>query len=164
MSTESSHEAPVQVRSGSAHAGRLRWIGIVTLVAGVVLALAGAVTYVMVSVTLADENITVSDDANYFAGDDVDGPFSAASEAQTIEKHALAASGGKTYAELDREDPNRQTVMTGSFLRASLFTSVVAFGVAAMAVGIGILFALLGWALMTMARSMMTEPAGAAGV
>ena len=38
-------------------------------------------------------------------------------------------------AELPQDDPTRETVMNGSFLRASLFTSVVSFGVAAMAMG-----------------------------
>ena len=155
MST--SHESDTGRAAATApagHAGRIRLVGLITMIAGVVLAVAGAFTYVMVSMTLADEKITVSDDAKYLAGDEVDGPFSAYSEAQTIEKHALEASGGKTYAEMDREDPNRATVMNGSFLRASLFTSVVAFGVAAMAVGIGIIFALLGWALMGVAKSM----------
>jgi hypothetical protein len=154
MST--SHESDTGHAAATAsagHAGRIRVIGLITMIAGIVLVVAGAFTYVMVSVTLADEKITVSDDAKYLAGDEVNGPFSAYSEAQTIEKHTVEATGGKTYAELDREDPARQTAMTGSFLRASLFTSVVAFGVAAMAVGIGILFALLGWALMSVAKS-----------
>ncbi len=52
--------------------------------------------------------------------------------------------GGKTYAELERDDPVRETAMTSSFLQASQFTSVVAFGVALMAVGIGVLFILVG--------------------
>ncbi len=43
--------------------------------------------------------------------------------------------------------------MTASFLRASLFTSVVAFGVALLVVGIGVVFILIGWALRTTARS-----------
>lgn len=34
--------------------------------------------------------------------------------------------------------------MNASFLQASLFTSVVAFGVAAMAFGMGVLFVLIG--------------------
>ena len=78
------------------------------------------------------------------AGDEVDGPFSAYCEAMVIDKHALEATGGLRYAELDREDPKRQTAMTASFLQASLFTSVVAFGVAAMAIAIGVLFILIG--------------------
>ena len=52
-----------------------------------------------------------------------------------------------TYAELAKEDPKRQTAMTASFLRASLFTSVVAFGIAAMAAFLGVIFILTGWAL-----------------
>jgi hypothetical protein len=145
--------------TGSTAAGRIRVLGILVAVAGVILALAGVTTYVMVGNTLADEQITVSDDAQYFAGDQVDGPFTAYSEAQVIEKHALEASGGKTYAELDREDPTREVVMNGSFLRASLFTSVVAFGVAAMAVGLGVVFLLIGWALTTTARTLRLESA-----
>jgi hypothetical protein len=45
---------------------------------------------------------------------------------------------------LDREDPLRATAATASFLQASLYTSVVAFGVAAMAILIGLLFILIG--------------------
>ena len=45
---------------------------------------------------------------------------------------------------MDREDPLRQTAATASFLQASLFTSILAFGVAAMAVGMGVLFVLIG--------------------
>ena len=84
------------------------------------MAITGTVSYVMVGSILADERITVSEDA---------------------------CLGGKTYAELDREDPLRQTAMIGSFLRASLFTSVVAFGVSALVVGLGALFILTGFGL-----------------
>jgi hypothetical protein len=94
--------------------------------------------------TLADQKITVSPDASCLAGDEVNGPFSAYCEATVIDKHALEATGGLRYAELDREDPKRQTAQTASFLQASLFTSVVAFGAAAMAILVGMLFILIG--------------------
>ena len=42
--------------------------------------------------------------------------------------------------------------MNGSFLRASLFTSVVSFGIAAMAMGLGIVFVLVGVALRVLGR------------
>jgi hypothetical protein len=103
---------------------------------------------------LSDEKIVVSDDADNFAGDDVDGPFTAYAEAEVINDHALEESDGQTYAQLDREDPRRDTVMTASFLRASLFTSVVAFGVAAFAFGIGLLMVLVGWALLSVDRTL----------
>jgi ABC-type Fe3+-siderophore transport system permease subunit len=135
--------------------GTVQVLAMLVIVAGAVMAVAGVVTWVMVQNTLADEKITVSDDATYFAGEEVDGPLTAASEAQTIEKHALEASGGATYAELPQDDPNRQTVMTASFLRASLFTSVVSFGVAAMAVGLGLVLILIGIALRRLGQALV---------
>ena len=128
--------------------GKVRVIAIITMVAGAILVVAGVVTYFAVGSQLSDEKITVSSDAAHFGGDDVKGPFTAYAQANVIKKHALEASGGKTYAELPQDDPVRQTVMTASFLRSSLYTSVVAFGVAALATGLGILFLLLGWALL----------------
>jgi len=41
----------------------------------------------------------------------------------------------------------RATMMNASFLRSSLFTSVIAFGVAAFAAGMGVLFTAAGYAL-----------------
>jgi hypothetical protein len=121
-------------------------------IVGILMILAGGVTYYMVHNELKAAKITVADDAAMLAGDEVDGPFSAYAEAQIIDKHALESTKGKTYAELDREDPLRQTAMSASFLRASLFTSVVAFGVAAMAMGIGLMLLLIGWALVALSR------------
>ena len=117
------------------------------IVVGIIMAIAGVLTWVVVSTTLADQKITVSDDARCAAGDGVNGPISAYCQADIIDHHTLDITGGKTYAELDREDPNRATAMDSAFLQASLFTSVVAFGVAAMATVIGILLILLGIAL-----------------
>lgn len=117
---------------------------IASIVIGVLLIVGGVGTYVLVSNTLGEQNITVADDASCLAGNQVSGPFSAYCEAQIIDEHSLDATGGLTYAELDREDPLRDVAMRASFLRASLFTSVVAFGVAGMAILIGILFILIG--------------------
>ena len=126
---------------------RIGLLGTLVIVAGLLLALSGAGTWAMVQTSLAGEQITVADDAARFGGELVDGPLTAYYQADIIEHHALEASGGKTYAELDREDPVREVVMNGSFLRASLFTSVVSFGIAAMAMGLGIVFVLIGFAL-----------------
>jgi hypothetical protein len=137
--------------SSNSGSGSAKWIAIVVMVVGAIMVIAGAVTYGTVSSTLSKENIVVADDANCLGGQSVAGPFAAYCQADIIAKHALEATGGKTYAELDREDPLRATAMNGSFLRASLFTSVVAFGVAAMAIGIGIVFVLIGVALLNIA-------------
>ncbi len=109
-----------------------------------VLILGGITTWVVVSNTLGEQNITVAEDANCLAGNDVNGPFSAFCQADIIEQHTLESTDGKTYAELDRDDPLRDVAMNSAFLQSSLFTSVVAFGVAGMAILMGIVFVLIG--------------------
>ena len=117
---------------------------ITSVVLGIILIIGGVTTWIIVSNQLAAENITVSEDASCAAGDDVNGPWSAYCEAQIINDHALEATDGQTYAELPRDSELRPVAMNASFLRASLFTSVVAFGVAGMAVLMGIVFVLIG--------------------
>jgi uncharacterized membrane protein len=133
--------------------GSSKALGTIVAIIGVIMIVAGGVTWFMVQDELSDARIVVSEDSEMLPGDEVDGPFSAYAQAQIIDKHALEATGGKTYAELDREDPLRETAMSASFLRASLFTSVVAFGVAAMAVGVGIALVLVGMALASAANA-----------
>ena len=130
----------------------LQVLAILVIVVGVIISVAGIITWFVVQDQLEDEQITVSEDADHFGGDPVDGPFTAYAQANTIEKHALAASDGLTYAELPQDDPRRDTVMTASFLRASLFTSIVSFGVAAFAFGVGIVLVLIGVALLYLHR------------
>jgi hypothetical protein len=134
-------------------------LSILVMVAGAILIVAGVITWFIVRDQLADEKIVVSEDAPFLGGSDVNGPFAAYAEAEAINDHALEASGGLTYAELDREDPTRETVMTASFLRASLFTSVVAFGVAFFAAGIGLVLIIVGWALLRVERILRSSPA-----
>ncbi|MCC6856092.1 MAG: aromatic ring-opening dioxygenase LigA, partial [Microbacteriaceae bacterium] len=106
----------------SATTSRLvRFVGILGIIAGVIMIVAGGTVWVTVSSQLAAEKITVAEDAGFLAGVVVADPFTAYAEADIISHHALEASGGATYAELDREDPVRITVMNASFLRTSLF-------------------------------------------
>ena len=116
---------------------------IASIVIGALMIVGGVVTWFVVSDTLADQQITTSEDA-CLPGRSVSGPFTAYCEAKVIEQHALEATEGLDYAELDREDPLREVAMNVAFLQSSLFTSVVAFGVAAMAVAVGLLFILIG--------------------
>jgi hypothetical protein len=141
-------------RGGRVSTGPLRLLAVLVALSGVVLCAAGAITWVVVTAQLSDEEIVVSDDADNFAGEDVDGPFTAYAQADVINTHALAETDGQTYAELAQDDPRRDTVMTASFLRASLFTSVVSFGVAAFAFGIGVLMILIGWALLRVDKAL----------
>jgi hypothetical protein len=124
-----------------------RIISWLLMVAGGILLVAGGITYATVSSQLGDQRITVTADAPCQQGEAVNGPLEAYCMAEIINEHAAKSTGGKTYAELDREDPLRATAMNASFLQASLFTSVIAFGVAAFAMGMGLVSLLTGWAI-----------------
>ncbi|TQL03452.1 aromatic ring-opening dioxygenase LigA [Cellulomonas sp. SLBN-39] len=137
----------------------IKILAIVVMVFGAIFAVAGTGTWIAVSSNLASEKIVVSEDAAAFAGATVDTPWEAWAQADIINHHALEASGGLTYSELDREDPVRETMMNGSFLRASLFTSVVAFGVALLVFGLGVVFIIVGETLRRVAATVETSAA-----
>ncbi|SDQ18084.1 aromatic ring-opening dioxygenase LigA [Microbacterium sp. cf332] len=140
-------EAPVR------STGLVKILGILGMLGGIVLIVGGIVVWSVVSGQLRAENIVVPDDAAAFQGQTVAGPFTAYVQADIIQHHALDASGGQTYAELEKDDPVRATMMNASFLRASLFTSVVSFGVAAFAMGVGILSIIFGLAVHRLASA-----------
>ena len=96
--------------------GHVRLYGLLVIIAGAILVAAGVATYAVVTVTLGDQKISVSDDAAHFAGQRVNTPWEAYAQANVISEHATKIAGGKTYAELPQDDPNRQTVMVASFL------------------------------------------------
>jgi hypothetical protein len=120
-----------------------KYASIGAIVLGALMLVASIGTWTLVSSTLAEQEITTPSDA-CLPDRQVRGPFTAYCQADIIEKHTMTSTGGLTYAQLDREDPLRQVAMNSSFLQASLFTSVLAFGTAAMAGAVGILFILIG--------------------
>lgn len=150
--------------SSSKSLGIVKLTGILSLVAGIVLIIAGGVVWGMITSQLSAEKMTIGDDAPmaFTRGQAVNGPITAYSQAEVINMHALAGSEG-TYAELgamvreataagdeDRAaelQAQRNTMMNASFLRASLFTSVVAYGVSALVMGLGLMFILIGLSL-----------------
>ncbi len=143
--------SPVAVDAPGRRLGLVKAAGILGIVVGVIFIAVGVIAWIGVTNQLTAENITIPDDAAAFQGQQVTGPFTAYVQADVINKHALEASDGKTYAELEQDDPVRATVMQASFLRASLFTSVVAYGVALFAVGVGVVCILFGFAIARLA-------------
>jgi hypothetical protein len=128
-----------------------------SVVFGIILIIGAIATWTMVSSMLADQNIRTPDDA-CLAEREVRGPFTAYCQAMIIDEHALNSTDGLRYAEMDRDDPRRATAMNASFLQASLFTSVLAFGVAVMAAGMGVLFILIGLGMRDVSQHVV-EPA-----
>ena len=157
MSQQTTTKKPGLYRTISA------WIMIVI---GALMLIGGVVAWFAVSANLRVENMTVPGDASSNAGKSVAGPMTAWSMQTTIHKHSLAATDGLTYAELGEsvnaakeefgdDSPEaaaaqglRNTAMNASFLRGSLFTSILAFGVSALAAGTGVIGVLGGAALL----------------
>jgi hypothetical protein len=128
-----------------------------SIVLGAVLIVGGIGTWAMVSSMLGEQRIVTPDDA-CLPGREVRGPLTAYCQADIIQQHTVDSTDGLTYAELDREDPRRDIAMNSSFLQASLFTSVLAFGVAAMAAGMGVLFVLIGLGMRDVREQVVQEP------
>lgn len=93
--------------------------------------------------TLSSERIVTPEDAGIPLAP-VTGPAEAKAQAEIIREHALTITGGKTYAELARDDPNRNTYLQSVTLRTALMESYLAFKVADLVLGVGIIIALLG--------------------
>ncbi len=151
--TDAAPETADVIEPPARKTGGVKVVGIIGIIGGALLIIVGIVVWIVVTQQLKAENITVSDDAVAFAGQQVAGPFTAYVQADVINTHALHATGGKTYAELDQDDPARTTAMQASFLRTSLFTSVVSYGVCLFAIAMGALSILFGWALVRLASA-----------
>ena len=74
----------------------------------------------------------------------VTGPEEAKAQAEIIRQHVLTQTGGKTYAELARDDPNRATYLNSVTLRTALMESYLAFKIADLVQGVGLIIVLLG--------------------
>ena len=92
---------------------------------------------------LAAERIVTSEDADIPLAP-VDGPAEAKAQADAIQAHVLEMTEGQTYAELPREDPRRATYLQAVTLRTALMESYLAFKVADLVLGVGVIVALLG--------------------
>lgn len=93
--------------------------------------------------SLAAERIITAEDAEIPLAL-VDSPAKAKAQADIIQQHTLAITEGKTYAELERNDPRRQTYLQAVTLRTALMESYLAFKVADLVMGVGAIVALLG--------------------
>ncbi|HWL38170.1 MAG TPA: hypothetical protein VNQ77_18425, partial [Frankiaceae bacterium] len=96
-----------------------------------------------VTAQLKAEHIVTPEDASKPNVAVVDGP-TAMVQADIIQKHALEATKGKAYAQMDREDPARQTAFNAATLRGALMSSALAWEVANLVIGLGVLVFGLG--------------------
>ncbi|MEX2247387.1 MAG: aromatic ring-opening dioxygenase LigA [Dehalococcoidia bacterium] len=92
---------------------------------------------------LAGERIVTAEDAEIPLAP-VNGPAEAKAQADAIQMHVLESTDGLTYAELPRDDPRRATYLQAVTLRTALMESYLAFKVADLVLGVGLIVTLLG--------------------
>ena len=92
---------------------------------------------------LAREQIVGTPDST-IPGQKVDTGKEAEAFAAVIRKHTLEATGGKTYAQMDREDPQREMWVTSTALSTALNTAYFAESVATFAIVMGVALLLTG--------------------
>jgi hypothetical protein len=148
----------------------LMLIGLVFLVAGVFTVSKGFDAKNQVRDEMVAQKIVTPDDAS-IPGVPVVDAATAQSMADIIGHHASEATGGRTYAEMGRflavgggdtsdeaeamvdsdgnpiANPLRDVAFQASVLRTSLFTSVMAFNVSDLVIGLGLAFAALGFVI-----------------
>jgi hypothetical protein len=96
---------------------------------------------------LRAENIVTPEDAS-IPNARVEDARTAQAQADIIKVHTMKATGGKTYSQLERTDPVRATAFQGDMLRTALLSSVLAWNVANLVIGLGFLVFALGLALL----------------
>jgi hypothetical protein len=148
----------------------LMLLGLVFLVAGGYTASRGFDARDQVRSELLAQNIVTTPDAS-IPNARVDDAATAKAMADVIDVHAREATGGRTYSEMGRflatdgsdtndealavkgadgkpvANPLRNTAFQASSLRTSLYSSVMAFNVADLVIGLGVMIAALGLAL-----------------
>lgn len=136
----------------------LRRVGGITVAVGSLFLAAGAGAWFTVTKQLRDEKITVPGNAPVLAGKPVQGPATAYAQALVIKRNAEHSAGGRTFADIsaalreveqgsDEEAELRNQSLglsTAAALRTSLMTSVLAYGVSALAAGLGAFFLVIG--------------------
>jgi hypothetical protein len=134
-------------RSETDGAGVVRVLARLVGLAGLVSVASGMGAWVLVRSQIAEERIVVAGAGGPLAGRPVRDPVTAFAQADAIKRASLAATGGRTYGELDASDPNAEMALHAALLRASLFTSILAFGLAAAQVAVGGVLLVVGRAL-----------------
>jgi hypothetical protein len=118
-------------------------LGLVFIAAGAYMVSEGLSAKDQVHDTLVAERITTSEDAS-IANAPVDDAATAQAQSDVIKKHVMESTEGKTYSEMDREDPLRATYLNSVSLRTALGLAVMGFKLSDLVVGMGAFIVVVG--------------------
>jgi hypothetical protein len=127
------------------------------VIAGAILLIEGNQTRTNLIETLASENITGADPQILLTYEGARAPegvtvpeakidtgVEAYYQAQVIQTHTMNITDGKTYAEMDRDDPGRGTYITSLTLQNSLNMAYMGIEITRLIIGLGVAFLGLG--------------------
>ena len=118
-------------------------LGLVFIGAGIYMLTEGIRAKDEVRDAVVSEGIITSEDSS-IPNVLVDSADTAKAESDVIEVHYLEITGGKTYAELDRDDPNRETAFRAVQLRTSLNLAIMGFKVSDLVIGMSAFMIVMG--------------------
>jgi hypothetical protein len=119
------------------------------IIAGAVLIAGGVWAIGFTCENVAREKIVTPADSA-IPGIEVRGPLSLKVQADIIREHTLKMTGGKTYAEMSREDPARETWVTATSLTTALNLGIITYVFSGLIVLLGLISVWTGavfWAL-----------------
>lgn len=118
-------------------------LSLVLVGAGAVMLWQGLDAKGQVKDALVAEHVVTPEDAA-IPSTPVDSAATAKAQADIIQHHVLDSTDGKTYADMERDDPLRATYLNAVTLRTSLMSAYMGFKVADLVTGLGALFLVLG--------------------
>lgn len=104
----------------------LRFSSWLAIIAGVVLVLGGVWGICFTYQNIVQEKIVTPADAS-IPEQPVRGPFTLKAQADIIRHHTLQTTGGKTYAEMSRQDPTRELWVTATTLTTALNLGILTY-------------------------------------
>jgi hypothetical protein len=132
-------------------------LGVVLLASGIYMVVSGMHARSDVKDGITQENLVVPDPhvlltyPGAHAPDGVEVPTvvidtasEAEAQAQVIRTHVLGITDGKTYSEMDREDPNRETYLNALTLESALHQAQIGFETTRLVMGLGAIIIVLG--------------------
>ncbi len=132
-------------------------LAVLFVVAGAILLVEGNNTRTELVSSLANENITGADPQILLTYEGARAPegvvvpeakidtgIEAYYQAQVIRTHTMGITEGKTYAEMDRQDPARATYITSLTLQNSLNMAHMGLEITRLIIGLGVAFLGLG--------------------
>ena len=132
-------------------------LGAAFIIGGLLMIYQGQHTRTELVESLRNERLDVADPAILLTYEDarapegvdvptvtIDTAREADAQGQVIRTHTLSSTGGKTYSEMDREDPGRALYVTSLTLQNSLHLAHTGLEITRLVIGVGVSFLGLG--------------------